>query len=363
VQAYLDVEMIRGNGVAHATGFAGIPNGDVIRQGTVDLGSGPYVARAFLRYTLPLGGEGRDTLARAMDQVPTIVDARRLEISAGKLAATDYFDLNRYANTTRLQYMNWALFNNTAWDYAADTRGYTNGVTIAWIHPRWTVRVGSFQMPSEANGNQFDPDLRRARGDNAELTVLVPATATVVRLLGYVNHGRMGNYDNAVAIARANRATPDITADRQPGRSRSGVGLNLEQPLADDGETGAFVRLGWSDGRNESFVFTEVDQHVSGGVQVSGTHWGRGADRFGVGAFGHGITSAHQLYLDAGGVGFLLGDGRLAYGPEQGVESYYRWQLGDFVQIGPDVQVIRNPGYNRDRGTVIVTGARFNLRY
>jgi hypothetical protein len=224
VQAYLDVEMIRGNGVAHATGFAGIPNGDVIRQGTVDLGSGPYVARAFLRYTLPLGGEGRDTLARAMDQVPTIVDARRLEISAGKLAATDYFDLNRYANTTRLQYMNWALFNNTAWDYAADTRGYTNGVTIAWIHPRWTVRVGSFQMPSEANGNQFDPDLRRARGDNAELTVLVPATATVVRLLGYVNHGRMGNYDNAVAIARANRATPDITADRQPGRSRSGVG-------------------------------------------------------------------------------------------------------------------------------------------
>jgi carbohydrate-selective porin OprB len=110
-------------------------------------------------------------------------------------------------------------------------------------------------------------------------------------------------------------------------------------------------------------VFTEVDQHVSGGVQVSGTHWGRGADRFGVGAFGHGITSAHQLYLDAGGVGFLLGDGRLAYGPEQGVESYYRWQLGDFVQIGPDVQVIRNPGYNRDRGTVIVTGARFNLRY
>ncbi len=365
LQGYLDVEMIRGNGIAHATGLAGIPNGDVIRQGTVDLGQGPYVARAFMRYTLPAGGAERDTLTSGMDQVPAVVASRRLEIMVGKFAATDLFDVNRYANSTRWQFMNWALFNNTAWDYAADTRGYTNGVALSWIHPRWTLRVGSFQMPTQANGNVFDADLRRAHGDNAEVSFPIPPTHTVVRVLAYLNHARMGNYEEALARARATGpgTRPDIVADDRPGRTKYGGGLNVEQPLADSGETGVFARLGWSDGRNESFVYTEVDRHASAGIQLSGAHWRRSADRFAVAAFHHEIVRAHQQYLEAGGLGFLLGDGRLTYGPEQGIESYYRLQLGDFIQAGPDVQVIRNPGYNRDRGPATVVGVRVNLRY
>jgi high affinity Mn2+ porin len=276
---------------------------------------------------------------------------------------TDLFDVNRYANTTRQQFMNWDLFNNSAWDFAADTRGYSNGIAAAWIHPLWAVRVGSLQMPVVANGNNFDSHLRNGRGDQAELTVSSRATGTVARFLVFMNHGRMGNYAEALAAARATNTVPDIAADDKPGRTKYGWGLNLEQPIADGGETGAFARLGWSDGKNESFVFTEVDRHVSAGVQVSGTHWGRVNDRVGIAGVRTGIVQVHRDYLAAGGLGFLLGDGRLNYGAEQIIEAYYRAQLGDYFQVGPDVQYVRNPGYNRDRGPAPVLSLRVNFRY
>ena len=360
---FLDVEMIRGGGINRATGLGGITNGDVLRQGTVDLGSGPYVARAFLRYTVRVGGAGRDTLAAGADQVPLDVAAHRVEIVAGKLALSDVFDLNRYANSTRWQFMNWGLFQNSAWDFAADTRGYSNGVAVSWITPRWAVRAGSFQMPTLANGNHFDPDLRRAHGDNVELTVNLPSTGTVVRTLAYLNHARMGNYNEAVTAGRAAHASPDIVADDRPGRTKYGYGLNVEQPLADGGETGMFARLGWSDGANESFVFTEVDRAASVGIQVAGGYWSRGNDRLGVAGLVHGLSPSHQQYLAAGGVGFLLGDGALTYGQERIIEAYYRAQLTPYLQFGPDLQYIRNPGYNRDRGPATVLGLRLNLRY
>ena len=363
LQGYLDVEMVRGKGISNVTGLAGPTNGDVLRQGSADLGSGPYVARAFLRYTVPFADRNRDTLRRSADQIPAIVSATRIEIMAGKFALSDIFDLNRYANSTRQQFMNWGLFNNTAWDFAADTRGYTNGAAVAWIHQPWILRFGSFQMPRAANGNVFDSDLRRAHAENAELSITVPSSHTVIRLLGYMNHARMGSYADALAIARATGTTPDIVANDRPGRSKEGWGINLEQPLADGGETGAFARLGWNDGKNESFVFTEVDRHASAGVQVSGARWGRADDRFGIGAVEQGIAQAHRDYLADGGLGFLLGDGRLNYGPEQIVETYYRSQAGPYIQVGPDVQYIRNPGYNRDRGPATVLSFRANLRY
>jgi high affinity Mn2+ porin len=362
LDAYLDVEMARGSGISHASGLAGVTNGDVLRQGTADLGNGPYVARAFLRLTVPLAPDV-DSVARGIDQLATTVARRRVEISAGKLAASDLFDLNRYANSTRTQFMNWGLFQNTAWDFAADTRGYTNGVAVSWMTPRIAVRAGSFQMPRQANGNVFDSDLRRARGDNVEFTFSMLPAGGAIRVLGYSNHARMGDYLEALARARATGTTPDIVADDTPGRGKNGIGVNVEQPLADDGDTGAFVRLGWAGGTSESFAFSEVEGHVSGGVQIAGGHWGRTADRFGIAALRHALNSAHREYLAAGGSGFLLGDGALRYGPESFVETYYLARIGDYLQVGPDLQYVRNPGYNRDRGPALVTSLRLNLRY
>jgi carbohydrate-selective porin OprB len=260
--------------------------------------------------------------------------------------------------------MNWALFNNTAWDYAADTRGYTNGIAVAWITPRGALRLGSFQMPTRANGNDFDSDVLRARGDNIELTwSALGEHAPVLRLLGYMNHGRMGSYADALATAERTHRQPSIAADDRPGRVKYGAGLNAELPIADSGATGAFIRLGWNDDRTESFVFTEVKTHVSGGVQVSGARWHRAADRLGLAVVSHGIGPLHRLYLQEGGDGFMLGDGALTYGHEMIVEGYYLVQLGHYLELTPDVQHVSRPGYNRARGPVVVFAVRGNVRW
>jgi hypothetical protein len=362
LQAYLDVELARGGAIGNAFGLAGVTNGDVLRQGTVELGQVPYVARAFVRYVVPLSHE-TDTVTRAVDQLPGAEPAARLELKLGKLALTDDFDQNRYANSTRTQFCNWGLFNNTAWDYAADTRGYSYGLEVGWVHPHWSLRLARFLMPTFANGTVFDWNVRRAHGDDVELTVQPRGVATVVRVLAYENHARMGDYAEAIARAQTSGGTPDIVADDAAGRRKYGFGVNVEQPLADSGETGAFVRAGWNDGHTEDFVFTEVDGHVSGGLQLSGAHWGRGDDRIGVAMLGHGLSTGHEEYLARGGRGFLLGDGRLSYGHETIFEGYYRAQAGRFVQASADVQHIWNPGYNRDRGPVNVLSLRLNLRY
>jgi high affinity Mn2+ porin len=358
LQIYLDVEMARGGAIGNAFGLAGVTNGDVLRQGAVELGQVPYVARAFVRYVVPLS-PAVDSVPRAMDQLPGAEPVARLEIKIGKLALTDDVDLNRYANSTRTQFCNWGLFNNTAWDYAADTRGYSYGILVGWVHPRWALRFGRFLMPTSANGNGFDWN---AHGDNLELTVQPPRVATVLRVLGYANEGRMGRYADALARAQGSGQPPDIVADDRPGRHKYGVGLNVEQPLADSGETGAFVRLAWNDGHTESFVFTEVDRHVSAGAQLSGVRWRRGSDRVGLALVAHGLSRLHEEYLASGGRGFLLGDGRLDYAHETIVEGYYRAQAGRLAQVSADVQHIWNPGYNRDRGPVTVLSLRLNVR-
>jgi hypothetical protein len=359
---YLDVEMIQGSGVSHASGLAAVTNGDVLRQGSVDLGKGPYIARIFARWTIPLASTSRDTIAATVDAMPGMVSDRRVEISAGKLALTDLFDLNRYANSTRSQFLDWVLFNNGAWDYAADTRGYSNGIAVAWINPRWALRAGSFQMPTFANGNRFDSDLANARGDNLELTLSAPHDA-VVRVLGYVNHGRMGRYAVATALAAAQFTKPDIVADDAPGRIKYGFGANAELPLADDGNTGVFARLGWNDGRTESFVFTESDRHASGGGQIAGSRWRRPGDVFGIAVAADGLSHDHRAYLAAGGNGFLLGDGALRYGSEVLTELYYSAHVWRFLTLSPDLMRIVNPGYNRDRGPATVLSGRVNLRF
>src|SRR5260370_1445225 len=249
-QAYLEVEGIAGTGIGNTTGLGGPTDGDVLRQGSVDLPKTPYVARAFLRYVVPLGGPGVDTLAAAPDQGPLVASSRRLELTAGKLAVTDLIDVNRYAGSTRLQFANWALFQNSAWDYAADTRGYSVGVAAAWIERRWSLRAASFLMPTFANGNILDWDVAHARGDEVELTLGPTNAGTVVRVMGFLNHGRMGRYAAAILAAPPGQP-PDIVKDDAPGRTKYGVGLSLEQPLADAGQTGVFARLGLSDRPHE----------------------------------------------------------------------------------------------------------------
>ena len=360
LQAYLDIEMAKGSGVSKGLGLGGYTDGDVIRVGSVNLGTGPYVARAYLRYFYPLSGE-TGPVERAMDQLPGNEPSARFEVKAGKMAPSDDFDLNRYANNTRTQFFNYDFIYNPAWDEASDTRGYSYGFVAALVKPKWRLALGIYMMPTFANGSTMDTQILKAQGSNLELTLNPNEWGTVIRILTYLNQGRMGSYDDALSIGRDTSSIPDVRADEKPGRTKYGIGLNFEQPLADKGETGIFGRIGWNDGHNEDFCYTEVDWTLSLGTQVSGIHWGRIEDRVGVAFAVNGLSSEHQHYLAAGGLGFIIGDGRLNYGLEQILEAYYRVQIGKYVQVSPDFQFIQNPGYNRDRGPAQVYGLRIRM--
>jgi len=359
-QFYLDAEMFKGAGVSNATGMAGLSNGDVIRSGTANLGKRPYIARRVLRYALPLGEETYDVEA-AQGQLAGKEYASRFEVKLGKLAVSDDFDKNRYANSTRTQFMNWALFNNAAWDFAADTRGYTGGAMLALVQPAWTLRYGIYEMPREANGQALEWPIARARGEQMELTWQPQKDGYAVRVLAFRNIARMGVYRDAIAAAQESGATPDIRADDRDGRRKHGYAINAELPLADDGETGLFARIGWNDGRTESFAFTEADRATSIGGQLSGLHWGRAQDHLALAIAVNGISHDHRDYLALGGSGFLIGDGRIDYGREQIAELYYAAQIVPHVTISPDFQFARNPGYNRDRGPARFFGLRAHV--
>jgi carbohydrate-selective porin OprB len=365
-QLYLDTEKFMGAGVSGATGLAGLTNGDVVRQGAANLPKTFYIARLFARFMLPLGREVA-ALERAQDQIPGTEATTRLELKIGRIAVNDDFDRNRYAGATRTEFMNWSLWANTAWDYAANTRGYTDGIVLSYVSPAWSLRYGIYRMPELANGQALVGSLRTARGENLELTLSPGAAGTIVRALLYRNTASMGIYDQALAAAAITGSIPSIVADDRPGRHKTGFGLNLEQPIADEGETGVFARLGWNDGKTESFTFTEVDNEISVGGQLSGAHWRRPEDRLGLAVVSEGLSAPHREYLAAGGSGFLLGDGRLHYGREQILETYYRLQLlqvyGIKLQLSPDFQLIHHPGYNEDRGPARFWAIRVHLEY
>lgn len=363
LQLYLDIEQFQGSGVGNVTGLGSLTNGDPIRQGASSLPKTPYAARKYLRYVLPLGS-ATHTVERAQDALPGEEADTHLEFKFGTMAAPDDFDHNRYANSTRTQFENWSLFQNTAWDYAADTRGYSGGLMIGYISPAWSLRYGIYQMPQYANGQPLDNPITHANGQQVELTLQQPRDdGAALRVLLYQNTARMGLYREAIAIGQANGTPPDIVADDKPYRRKYGVALNGELPLADGGETGLFARAGWNDGRTESFAFTEVDRLLEFGGQVDGVHWRRASDRVGIAYVIGNLSGPHEAYLAAGGQGFVVGDGAIRYGAERVLETYYRFQPIRHVQLSADYQHIDHPGYNRDRGPADVIGFRVHLEY
>ncbi|HZR80530.1 MAG TPA: carbohydrate porin [Candidatus Binatia bacterium] len=359
---FFDPEMVRGAGISDALGLAGFTNGEVIRNPAI--GEDPYIARAFARLRIPLGEETVEPSASALE-LGFAAPARALEIVGGVLATNDLFDTNRYANSARTQFMNWALITSPAYDFAADTRGYSRGVAAAWRQPGLAVLAGVFQMPTVANGLELDSDVVHANGMQIELDREIPmptdAAPLVFRALFYRNLARMGSYSKSLHLAREQGGAPVIEATRSRGRQKYGFCLNLEAPLADGGDTGLFARLGWNDGANESFAFTEAERNASIGAQIAGASWNRPQDRVGVAFDAEELGNLHASYLGAGGLGFILGDGRLNRRPEIVVETYYLLQILDWFAITLDYQLIANPGYNRDRGPVSVVSLRGHI--
>jgi high affinity Mn2+ porin len=360
-EVLFDVESAGGKGISDALGLAGFTNLDVVRNPT--LGPTPYIARAEIHKVFGFGAEEEDQARNPSNSILTRMPVRRLELRAGKMSLADFFDVNPVGSDSHLQFLNWTADNNGSYDYAADTRGYTFAVMVEYEDRNWGLRFAEGLMPKVANGPDLDFDLRRARSENVELELrpaLVKDRRTVLLLLSYVNHANMGSYREAIQ-AFLNGATPqpDIVAARKQGRIKYGFGLNFEHELSKT--LRGFGRVGWNEGQNESFAYTEVNQSVELGGDWRPEAWHRPWDRTGLAFMSNAISRAHQQYLALGGQGFLLGDGRLNYAREDILEAYYTAHLWRGLYVSPNVQFIVHPGYNKDRGPVVVGGLRLHL--
>jgi high affinity Mn2+ porin len=359
---YLDVEEASGGGLSDGLGFAGFVNLDVVRN--PQLSKAPYIARVMVRQVIPLSKETieaeRNPLALA-----TSLPARRIEIRGGKFGMADFFDNNGVGSDSHLQFLNWTVDNNGAYDYAADTRGYTYGVIAGYYDRNWSFQFSEALMPKVANGIDLVWNLRRARAENFELTLhpnLGRDRNTTVRLLSFVNHANMGIYKDAIANFLAGQTpVPEITAHPLETTIKYGFGVNLERQFGHN--LRGFARWGWNEGQHESYAYTEVDETVQFGADLAGNAWRRKLDKAGAAFVSNGISAYHQQYLALGGVGFLLGDGALNYGRETIFETYYTAHVWRGLFVGPDLQHINNPGYNRDRGPVLVAGFRFHTEF
>jgi high affinity Mn2+ porin len=358
----LDVQETGGNGIGEALGLAGFTNLDVVRNPTIS--KAPYVARLMWHQIIPLSSE-KSASERTPLSLFKELPVRRLEIRFGKFSLVDFFDLNTYGSDSNLQYMNWTLDNNGAYDYAADTRGYTYAAMVEYDDRHWAVRFAEALMPKVATGSNLDADLARARSENVEFELhrsFLPKREAVIRLLGYANRADMGIYSKAVTNFLAGKTpTPEITAHPLEATTKYGFGVNVEQPLTD--WLGLFTRWGWNEGQHESYAYTEVDETVQVGVGAQGTKWKRKLDRTGLAFISNEISRDHQEYLALGGVGFLLGDGNLNYGRENIVETYYTLHVWRGIFAALDVQHINNPGYNRDRGPVFAPALRLHVEF
>ena len=361
-EVFLDMESAGGHGLSNALGMAGFTNLDVVRNPT--LSQDPYVARIMIRQVIPLSDEKVDA-TRGPFGLATSLPARRIEFRLGKFSMVDFFDVNSYGTDSHLQFLNWTVDNNGAYDYAANTRGYTDGAILEYDDHWFTARFGEALMPKVANGIHLDADLARARAENLELEArgnFFFHKYGVVRFLSYLNHANMGNYEEAIHDYLDGETTvPDVIATRHQGRHKYGFGLNFEQQLTP--QIALFGRVGWSDGRNESFAYTEVDRTVEIGAFTKGDKWRRRNDRVGAVFNANGIVGAHQQYLALGGLGFLLGDGGLTYGPEKIVEGFYTTHVWRGFFASFDLQHANNPGYNMARGPVFVPGLRFHVDF
>jgi len=361
-EVFLDMESAGGHGLSDTLGLAGVTNLDVVRN--TSLSQVPYVARLMLRQIIPLSDE-RVEAERDELHLATSLPVRRIELRGGKFDLADFFDLNTWGSDSHLQFLNWTVDNSGAYDYAANTRGYTDGAIIEYDDHWFTARFAEALMPKVANGLHLDADLARSRAENLELEARgnrVAHRAGVVRLLAYLNHADMGNYREAIADYLDHETpTPDIISTRREGRHKYGFGLNFEQAITPT--IGVFGRLGWSDGRNESFAYTEDDRTLELGAFAIGKSWHRKNDRLGVAFVANGIVAAHQEYLALGGLGFLLGDDGLTYGPEKIFEGFYTAHLWRGFFASFDLQHVNNPGYNKDRGPVVVPAVRLHLDF
>ncbi len=353
---YFDPELAQGFGLNGTLGLAGFPNGEAQKAGADFPKYRPQ--RYYIKQTFGLGGEQED-VADAANQLPGKRDIDRITLIVGRFAVGDFFDGNSYAKDPRADFMNWAMWSSAAYDFPADLPGFTRGGVIEFNRKDWAVRAGVFEVPNAPNS-----DVLTFKG--AGTVVEFEERHSIfdqpgkLRLGAFANSGNTGSFSEALAIEAANPLLDinTVMASIRHDNLKYGFYANLEQQIARD--IGIFARASWNDGQNEILSFADIDRSLSGGVSIKGSRWGRPSDTIGIGGAINGLSSVHRDFIAAGGLGLLIGDGRLNYRPEQILEAYYAYAIDKNFTVTADYQLIANPAYNADRGPVSIFSGRLH---
>lgn len=358
-EIWINPEIDQGFGLSDTLGVAGFPSGEAYKVGKAH----PYVKlqRLFLRQTFDLGGDEQPVDAD-LNQFAMKPTADRLVVTLGKFGVTDVFDTNPYAHDPRHDFLNWSLIDTGTFDYAADAWGYSAGAAVELYEGDWTLRAGAFDLSDVPNSEKLDAHFAQYQIDGeVERRFKLHGQDGAVKLTGFVSHGRMGRFDDAVALAAATSTTPDTALVRQM-RDRAGVSANLSLGLSKD--VGVFVRAGVANGDIEPYEFADIDRTVAAGISVKGERWGRADDTIGFAGVVNGISKAHERYLAAGGLGILVGDGALTHPAAEAIfEAYYDVALTRIAHLSVDGQIVDHPAYNADRGPAPIIAARFHAQF
>ena len=357
-ELWIDPEIDQGFGLNATTGIAGFPSGEALKRGE----SVPYarIPRAFIRQTINLGGDSQKVDA-GPNQFGGSQTANRLVFTVGKFAVNDVFDTNKYAHDPKRDFMNWALIGTGTFDFAGDAWGLTYGATAEWYQGDWTLRGGLFDLSTVPGSTDLDTTFQQFQWvSEIERRYELWGHPGKLAVTGFLSRGRMGSFQDAINLAQVTGGPADITAVRKY-QSRGGVSLNVEQEITK--ELGVFARAGLANGNVEPFDVTDIDRTVAAGLSLKGKQWGRPDDTFGLAGIVNQISGVHQQFLNAGGLGLLIGDGMLPHpGLEQIIETYYAFPLlASTVTL--DYQFVVNPAYNRDRGPVSVIGVRVHAEF
>jgi len=355
---YFNPEAAGGKGLSKTLGIAGFPNGEIYRVGNP--APQPYIARLYIEHRFPLS-QRKSLQALEPDSVKRIVPSKYISVLAGKFSITDFFDGSDISHDPRMQYLNWSLMASGAWDYPANVRGYTMGAVAQVFLNDWKIRTAITGVPIEANGKELQFKGKDAMGTALEIEKdnffkKNESFFTNIHLGVFYNKAKMGDYNVALKNAFP---YPDIISTRLYGRSKKGI-----YGIADNhfGNVLHFIRASYNDGKNETWAFTEIDRSIATGFSLKGNLWKRENDMWGIAAVVNGLSSYHRNYLAAGGYGFLIGDGRLNYGTENIIESYYSFNAIKGLFISPDYQFVINPAYNKDRGPVHIVALRIHYQ-
>jgi len=358
-ELWLNPEVDQGFGIGNTLGVAGYTSGEAYKIGSAY----PYtrLQRAFIRQTIDLAGDSQKVDA-GINQFAGNQTADRIVLTVGKFSVADVFDNNKYAHDPRNDFLNWAIIDTGTFDYAAEPWGYTLGAAAEWYHGDWTLRGGLFDLSILPNNLELDPTFGQFQWvGEIERRFELWGHPGKIAVTGFLSRGRMGSYQDAIALAQVTGGPADISAVRQY-RGRGGVSMNIEQEITSD--LGAFIRAGVANGDIEPYEFTDIDRTVAAGLALKGTRWGRSDDTLGLAGVVNGISAEHQAFFNAGGLGILIGDGQLPNpGLEQIVEAYYSYALSTSARLSFDYQFIVNPAYNTDRGPVSVFGARVHAQF